>query len=96
MRHSIKPRDKTYVKGHGFLSFVKTMSNRYSQKHLDSAKKYTRDAIKTATHATKVDSKRAIQKAAETTGYLFGNKIADKITKKSSKELHLQNNLKEA
>ena len=47
------------------------------------AKKSTTVAIKTA-------SKRAIQKTAETTVDLIGNKIADKITsvsKKSTKEL---------
>ena len=42
----------------------------------------------------KIASKRAIQKAAEATGDLIGNKIADKIniSQKSSKELHSQNN----
>ena len=87
MRYSIEPRDRIYVKGYGFLSFAKNMgkslSNKYGQKLLDSAKKSTTDAIKTA-------SKRAIQKTAEATGDLIGNKIADKITsvsKKSGKEL---------
>ena len=87
MRYSIEPRDRTYVKGYGFLSFAKNMgkslSNKYGQKRLDSAKKSTTDAIKTA-------SKKAIQKIAEATGDLTGNKIADKITntaKKSTKEL---------
>ena len=61
----------------------KNLSNKYGQKLLDSAKKSTTDAIKTA-------SKRAIPKTAEATGDLIGNKIADKITslsKKSPKEL---------
>ena len=87
MRYSIEPRDRIYVKGYGFLSFAKNMgknlSNKYGQKLLDSAKKSTTDAIKTA-------SERAIQKTAEATGDLTGNKIADKITsvsKKSTKEL---------
>ena len=87
MRYSIEPRDRIYVKGYGFLSFAKNMgkslSNKYGQKLLDSAKKSTTDAIKTA-------SKRAIQKTAEATGDLIGNKIADKIisfSKKSAKEL---------
>ena len=87
MRYSIEPRDRIYVKGYGFLSFAKNMgkslSNKYGQNLLDSAKKSTTDAIKTA-------SKRAIQKTAEATGDLIGNKIADKITsvsKKSNKEL---------
>ena len=87
MRYSIEPRHRIYVKRYGFLSFAKNMgkslSNKYSQKRLDSAKKSTTDAIKTA-------SKRAIQKTAEATD-LIGNKIADKITsvskKKSAKEL---------
>ena len=87
MRYSIEPRDRIYVKVYRFLSFAKNMgkrlSNKYGQKLLDSAKKSTRDAIKTA-------SKRAIQKTAEATSGLIGNKIADKITKvskKSTKEL---------
>ena len=59
------------------------MSNKYSQKLLDSAKKSMLGAMKTA-------SKRAIQKTAEAIGDLIGNKIADKIThiSKSSKEFH--------
>ena len=87
MRYSTEPRDRIYVKGYGFLSFAKNMgknlSNKYGQYLLDSAKKSTTDAIKTA-------SERAIQKTAEATGDLIGNKIADKITsvsKKSTKEL---------
>ena len=88
MRYSIEPRDRRYVKGYGFLSFAKNIgkniTNKYSQKLVDSAKKSATDAIKTA-------SKREIQKTAEANGDLIGNKIADKITntsKKSPKELH--------
>ena len=88
MRYSIEPTDRIYVKRSGFLYFAKNMgkslSNKYGQKLLDSAKKSTTDAIKTA-------SKKAIQKTAEATDDLIGNKIADKITsvskKKSAKEL---------
>ena len=87
MRYSIEPKDRIYVKGYGFLSLAKNMgknlSNKYSQKLLDTAKKSTRDAIKTA-------SKRAIEKRAEATGDLIVNKTADKITnasKKSNNEL---------
>ena len=69
------------------LSFAKNMgkslSNKDGQKLLDSAKISTTDAIK-------------IQKTAEATGNLIGNKIADKITsfskKKFTKELHNNNN----
>ena len=44
MRHSIEPRDRIYVKGYGFLSFAKNLSNKYSQKIIDTAKKSTTDA----------------------------------------------------
>ena len=48
MRYSIEPRDRIYVKGYGFLSFAKnvgkSLSNKYGQKLLDSAKKSTTDA----------------------------------------------------
>ena len=89
MRYSIEPRERRHVKGYGFLSFArnigrhgakvaKNMSNKYSQKPVDTAKKSATDAIKTA-------SKRAIQKTAEATGDLVGKKIADKITSASKK-----------
>ena len=82
MRYSIEPRNRIYVKEYGFLSFAKNMgkslSNKYGQKLLDSAKISTTDATKTA-------SKRAIQKTAEATGDLIGNKIADKTTSVSKK-----------
>ena len=83
MRYSTEPRERIYVKGYGFLPFAKNMgkslSNKYFQKLLYSAKKSATDAIKT-------DSKRAIQKTAEATGDLIGNKIADKITSISKKK----------
>ena len=81
MRYSIELKD-IYVKSYGFLSFAKnigkSLSNKYGQKFLDSAKKSTTDAIKTV-------SRRAITKTAEATGDLIGNKIADKITSTSTK-----------
>ena len=73
MRYSVEPTERRYVKGYGFLSFAKNLNNKYSQKLIDSAKKFATDAFKIA-------SKRAIQKTAEATGDLIGNKIADKIT----------------
>ena len=59
MRYSIGPKDRIYLKGYGFLSFAKNkstqLSRKYGHKRLDSAKKSTTGAIKTA-------SKKAIQK----------------------------------
>ena len=65
------------------MSFAKNMgkslSNKYGKKLLDSAIKSTIDAIKTP-------SKGAIQKTAEATGDLIGNKIANKVTSVSKKK----------
>ena len=76
MRYSIEPKDRLYVKGYGFLSFTKNMgkslSNKYGQKILDSAKKSTTEAIKTA-------SKRAINKTTEATGDLIGKNLLIKL-----------------
>ena len=79
--------EKEDIKGYGFLSFArnwthattvaKNMSNKYSQKLVNTAKKSATDAIKTA-------SKRAVQEVVEATD-LIGNKIADKITSASKK-----------
>ena len=85
MRYSLEPRDWVYVKGYGFISFARSMSNRYWKKLLDTAKKSATDAIKIA-------SKRTIQKTAEATGDLIGNKTADKITSISKKPSNISNN----
>ena len=65
--------------------FAKSLSNKYGQKLLDSTKKSATEDIKTA-------SKRAIQKTAEGTGDLIGNKIADKTTSVSQKSSSNNNN----
>ena len=88
MRYSVQPRGLIFVKGYAFFSFAKNigknivkyinknLSGEYSQKLLDHAKESATDALETS-------SKRVFQKTAETTGYLTGNKIADRITKVS-------------
>ena len=72
MIYSIEPRNSIYIRGYGFLSFMKNMdknlSNKHDQKLLDSAKKSTTDAIKTGS------------KRAGGAGDLIDNKVADKIT----------------
>ena len=69
------------MKGYVFLSFAKNMGkslrNKYGKKPLGCVKKSAIDAIKTA-------SKRAIQKTAEATRDLIGNKIADKVFQRKS------------
>ena len=69
--------------GHTGKNLSKLFRSKYSQKLLDHTKQSTTDALKTS-------SKRAIQKTAETTADVIGNKIADKITRVS--KTSLQNN----
>ena len=72
MIYSTEPRFRKYVKGYGFLSFAKKVVSKYGKKLMDIAPKTGIDAAKTA-------SKRVVQKTAEATGDLIGNKKADKI-----------------
>ena len=71
-RYSTEPRTKKYVKGYGFLSFERNLSNKYRKQLLD--------VIKTA-------SKKVGHKTADTTGKFIGNKIADK-TEKTVPDVH--------
>ena len=73
MRYSTEPRFRKYVKGYGFLSFARKCGDKYGKKLMDTATKTGIDAAKTA-------SKRVVQKTAEATGDLIGNKKTDKIT----------------
>ena len=73
MRYSTEPRFRKYVKGYCFLSFAKKIGYKNSKKLMDTA-------TKTGIDAAKTDLKRVVQKTAEATGDLIGNKIADKIT----------------
>ena len=71
------------TKRHG-RNISKKLSNKCSQKLLGHAKQSATDALKTS-------SKRVIQKTAEATVYLTGNKFADRIARVSNNSP--QNNL---
>ena len=73
IRYSTEPKFRKYIQGYGFLSFAKKSGDKYGKTLMDTATKTRIDAAKTT-------SKRAVQKTAEATGDLIGNKIADKIT----------------
>ena len=55
-------------------TIIKNLSGKYSQNRLDHAKKSATDTLKTT-------SKIVIQKTAESTGDLIGNKIDDAVAK---------------
>ena len=82
MRCLTEPKDRKHVKEYGFLSLARKFGDKYGKKLMDTATKNGIDAAKTV-------SKRVVQKTAQATRYLIGNKIADKITslgKRKSKE----------
>ena len=82
MRYSAEPKYRKYVEGYGCLSFARKFADKYGRKLMNTATKTGIDAAKTA-------SKPVVQKTAEATGDLIGNKKADKITslgKTKSKE----------
>ena len=76
MRYSTETRFRKYIKGYGFLSFTRKFGDKYDKKLMNTA-------TKTGINAAKTASNRVVQKTAETTGDLIGNKIADKITSTS-------------
>ena len=98
MRYSIEPRERRYVKGHGFLSFARNFGNKCGKKLINIAiktdtnfnskygKKLTDTAIKTGKDFATIAGKKIVPKSAEATGDLIGNKIVDKITAKPSKK----------
>ena len=73
MRHSTEPKYKKYVKRYNFFSFSRKFGDKYGKKLMDTTTKTGIDPVKTT-------SKQVVQKTEEATGYLIGNKIADKIT----------------
>ena len=73
MRYSLETKNRKYVQGYGFLSFARKFGDKYGKILMDIATKTGIDPTKTA-------SKRVVQKTAEATRDLIGNKIADKIT----------------
>ena len=84
MKYLTEPKYRKYVKGYGFLAFAGIFGDKFGKKLMDNAAKTGIDAAKTA-------SKRVVQKTAEATRDLIGNKTVDKIisigkTKSKEKE----------
>ena len=63
-----------YVKGYGFLSFARNISETYGKVLLDTA-------TKTGLDATKSAFKKVAHKTAEGTAEVIGNKIVERIVK---------------
>ena len=89
MIYSLEPTHKRYVKAYGFLSFTRKFRDKYGKKLMNTAtkvgtSKYSKKIIDTTkkqgSEFAKIAGKKIVQRSAEATGDLIGNKIADKIT----------------
>ena len=72
MRYSIEPRARKYVKGCGFLSFVRKCRKQLLDKGLD---------------ALKTTSTKIFHKATKATDEFLGNKITDVVTKSNDNKI---------
>ena len=59
--YSIEPRTRKYIKGYGFLSIGRNLSNKYGKQLLDAP-------TKTGLGAAKTLSKKVVHKTTEATG----------------------------
>ena len=78
MRYSIEPRERRYVKGYGFMSFARNVSDKYSKSLMDKGIDLSKTFAETA-------GKKILKETAKVTGDLIDNKTADKITSASKK-----------
>ena len=73
----LKPRERIFKKGYGFLPFAKNMGKNIGNNVSKNLNGEASDHAKqSATDALKTTSKRAIQKTAEAAGDFIGNKFA--------------------
>ena len=73
MTYSTEKKFRNTFKDMAFLSFARKFGDKYCKKLMNTATKTGIDTAKTA-------SKRGVQKAAEATRDLIGNKLTNKIT----------------
>ena len=104
MRYSLEPSFRKYVQGQGFMSFAKYIGNKYGRKIFDKSidvgknmsNKYGRKILNKSMDAgkdfAKVAGKKVLHKSAEATREMIGNKIADRITRRSRNKAQKEDN----
>ena len=95
MRYSLQSTYRRYVKGYGVLSFARKFGNKYGKKLANTetkagtskyGKKIKDTTKKQGSEFAKIAGKKIVQRSAEATGDLIGNKVADKITSLGTSE----------
>ena len=79
MCYSIESRERSFVRGYGFMYFARNFSDKYSKSLMDKGIDLSKTFAETA-------GKKILKETAKATGDLIGNKIADKITAKPHNE----------
>ena len=83
MKYQTDNKYGKYVQGYGFLSFARNFGNKYGKKLISSAKKFGKSKYgkalkKEGLEFAKTSGKQSLEKSAQATGDLIGNKIADR------------------
>ena len=78
-RFATDPKRRRYVRGYGFLSFARNLASSKAARKIKNA------ALNQGKSAVVKAGKRALDKGAEATGDLVGQKVADSISKIGSK-----------
>ena len=81
MSYLVQPRDQIFVKGQGFWSFAKNIDKNVGKNVSKTGVVNTAKNVQNV-RCTESHFRNSIQKTAEATDDLIGNKIANKITKK--------------
>ena len=83
-RYSVEPRTSKWIKGYGFLSFARTLCNKYRKKIIGYC-------YRNRTRCYKSVSKKVFYKTSEATEELIGNRIAEKsVRPKPVPEINLR------
>ena len=103
MRYSLEPHYSRYVQGQGFMSFARSIGNKYGRKIFDKSldvgksmkKKYDKKRLDNSLSAgfAKKAGKKVLAKSAEVTGDVIGNKIADRTTKSTRNEAQKEDDI---
>ena len=93
MRYSLEPHYRRYVQGQGFMSFARNIGSKYDRKIFDKSLDVGKldNSLSVGKYFAKIAGKKVLTKSTEATGDLFGNKIADRITKSARNKEQKEN-----
>ena len=90
MKYQTDNKYRKSVQGYIFLSFAGNFGNKHGKKLISSAKKFSKSKYgkalkKEGVKFAKISGKQILEKSAQATGDLIGNRITDRITSLGNK-----------